>query len=458
MTADRSDASQHFQQETASSGLLLDAHTLDDLEIFGNNANGPSVFKLCNFTRTEGGKEVLKRRMRTPWSEAEKIRQTQRSLTFIMQRRTAFKKMPSYIIDHVEQYGREVLLMVTQLNSVEFVLGALSLKINNERHFRFIRRGVEFGTGFIRALRDLVDDPELASPEGELAGLIEEVQALLATPRIASIPNKEIGGSSMFKVLRIDQVFRMHEKVAIARLIQLTFEIDALVSMADAMHKHGLTLPRIEEGELRVNAEGLYHPFVPEPVANPVALDQQQRLLFLTGPNMAGKTTYLRAFATALYLGHLGMGVPATQFSFVPAQRLFSSISLSDDIHGGISYFRAEALRVKAVAEAIAAGYRVVAIMDEPFKGTNVKDALDASLAIMERFATKNDCLFMFSSHLIELGERLSVAEKISSHNFEADESEGRLSFDYTLRPGVSSQRLGVRVLREEGVFDLLDE
>jgi len=180
-------------------------------------------------------------------------------------------------------------------------------------------------------------------------------------------------------------------------------------------------------------------------------------VLFLTGPNMAGKTTYLRAFAAALYLAHLGMGVPATRFRFVPAQRLFTSISLADDLRDGVSYFRAEALRIKAVARGIADGYRVVALMDEPFKGTNVKDALDASLAVLERFATREDCLFMFSSHLIELRGRLNAAEFVDCRNFEADESEGRLRFDYRLQPGVSGQRLGMRVLHEEGIFELLD-
>ena len=131
--------------------------------------------------------------------------------------------------------------------------------------------------------------------------------------------------------------------------------------------------------------------------------------------------------------------------------------SLHDDLRNGVSYFRAEALRVKAIAQAIAEGYRVVAILDEPFKGTNVKDALDASLAILERFAARRDCLFMFSSHLIELSERLSSTGQIDCRYFEAEEGEGRLRFDYLLRPGVSSQRLGMRVLREEGVFELLD-
>jgi DNA mismatch repair ATPase MutS len=172
---------------------------------------------------------------------------------------------------------------------------------------------------------------------------------------------------------------------------------------------------------------------------------------------MAGKTTYLRAVAIALYLAHLGMGVPAKRFGFVPVQRLYSSISLNDDIHAGISYFRAEALRIRAIAESISQGHSVVAVMDEPFKGTNVKDAFDASLAVLERLATKEDCLFLFSSHLIELDDQLEETRQISRSHFIAEVDCGKLKFDYQLRPGVSDQRLGVRVLEEEGVFDLLD-
>jgi DNA mismatch repair ATPase MutS len=75
----------------------------------------------------------------------------------------------------------------------------------------------------------------------------------------------------------------------------------------------------------------------------------------------------------------------------------------------------------------------------------------------MERLATREDCLFMFSSHLIELSEQLSASGQIDCRYFDAEEGEERLRFDYLLRQGVSNQRLGMRVLREEGIFELLD-
>jgi hypothetical protein len=397
--------------------------------------------------------------MENPFCDGEQIRATQEAITYISEQRDVFIPLTSlaYTVGRVSHYAHDVLPFVTNENSLEFGLASFELWMNHDRQYHRIVRGVQFACVLVRSLRELVAQSALQAPPGELGPLVEEIRSLLKRERLARIPDNEIGGW-LFRILRLDQVFRLHEKDSIDRLLSLVYEIDALIALADVTRENDFILPEIEQGPLRVNAEDIFHPLLQDPVANPAKLDQAKRLLFLTGPNMAGKTTYLRSFATALYFAHLGMGVPASSFSFVPAERLFSSISLSDDLQSGISYFRAEALRVKTVAQAVADGYRVVALMDEPFKGTNVKDALDASRAMIERFSTKRDCLFMFSSHLIELSEHLDGFEQIACRNFEAEESDGRLRFEYQLRPGVSGQRLGMRVLREEGIFDLLDE
>jgi DNA mismatch repair protein MutS len=437
--------------------LVLDAHTLKDLEIFETDGDAKSLYAFCNFTRTEGGAKLLRKRMERPWCEGERIRITQQSIAFICENRDIFTTLPAYIVQSVESYQREVLLSVTDTNPVAFVLQGFNVYFNHDRHYRSMVRGVQYTCSVIRSLRLFMAHKELELAVGELVPLLVELQELLSSPWIREVPEEQVAGSSPFKVFRLDQLFRQHNKSVILRILQIVYEMDALVSMADATINHGFTLPVVLEGELRIEASELIHPYLKKPVANAVELNQQQRLLFLTGPNMAGKTTYLRAVAIALYLGHLGMGVPAKSFGFVPVERLYSSISLNDDLHAGISYFRAEALRIKAVAESIAEGRSVVAVMDEPFKGTNVKDAYDASLAVLNRFANKEGCLFLFSSHLIELDEQLEEAHFITRSHFVADVEGGKLSFDYLLRPGVSDQRLGVRVLEEEGVFALLD-
>ncbi len=446
----------HREQDDALS-LLLDDDTLKDLEVLTTEGAAKSLFDLCNFTRTRGGSQLLKQRLCKPWSDPSRIAESQAALKFITQHRAAFDKLPSYITTSVEKYQRETIMLVTQANSLEFALGAFALRSQHERHYRAILRDVQVACTVIRELRVFVAQTELASVAGELAPLLAEMRELLNREWISRIPERQLDNVWFWTTLRIDQILRLHEKNTVLRLLQLVYEIDALVSMADATRHLRLTYPSLLDGPVRVHAEGLTHPQIDNAVGNPVALDQDSRVLFLTGPNMAGKTTYLRAFATALYLAHLGMGVPASSFSFVPIQRLFSSIELSDDLHAGISYFRAEALRMKAIAAAIAEGHRVVAVMDEPFKGTNVRDAFDVSLEVLKRIAVKSDCLFMFSSHLIELEEHFDARHQISNFHFEAQENQGTLAFDFLLRPGVSAQRLGVRVLQEEGVFQLLD-
>lgn len=446
---------------TESDLLELDQHTLKDLEVFESEVGGVSLFQFCNLTSTKGGENVLRRRMERPWANPARIRATQKSLAFIIAEREAFKKLPSdFVINSVDSYAHDALPVVINDNLIEFTFGAFALRVNHEIHYFSILRGVMMTCKLIHTLRRFVDQPELASAAGELAPHLEEMRTLLSQPRLSQIP-EEIRGLTLWKnwkILRLDHFFRVHEAGTLSRLLGLVYEIDALRAMADTTSKHGFTFPHTQEGAPCIQAEGLVHPYLQNAVSNPVALDQERRGLFLTGPNMAGKTTYLRAFATALYLAHLGMGVPASRYRFVPVERFISSISLSDSLHSGVSYFRAEALRVKEIAQAVMEGYRVVAIMDEPFKGTNVKDTFEASLAILERFSSRDNFLFMFSSHQIELADKLSdLGCPIDRRYFAAIETEDRLRFDYRLRSGVSKQRIGMRVLCEEGVFEILD-
>jgi len=439
--------------------LVLDATSREDLLLFNDDPDAPSLFNFCNYCDTEGGEAVLRQRMRAPSCDVDQIRATQQAIRFILEQRKIFATLPSgYLSGNVDQYSREPIPVVTQTSRLEFGAAAFSIWANEDRFYIRITKGVGLACRFVRALRNFFHELSDVSQTvgGEAAPLIKEIGELLSHEAFDQIADEETA-RRFWTTLRLDQVFRMHAKAALTRLLDIVYELDALVSLAVATDKHNLHLPCVESGPTQLFAKDLVHPFVPNAVANPAELHQQKRLLFLTGPNMAGKTTYLRAIATGLYFAHLGMGVPASEFRFTPAEQLLTSISLNDDIHDGISYFRAEALRVKAVAQAVAAGDRVVAIMDEPFKGTNVRDAFDASLAILQRLADKPQCLFIVSSHLIELSDQLGDHPHISYHYFEAQEQANRLQFDYALHDGVSSQRLGMRVLEEEGIFNLLD-
>lgn len=439
--------------------LLMDAQTLKDLEVFDSSSGGTTLFDLCNHTRSRSGGAALRARMLKPFSNPARIRSVQRSLGLLTEHRRLFDDLPGYVITHsVERYMQLTLPPLLGDNFLDFGVQVINIVFTDTRRYDAITQGVGVTTNLIKSLHEIVMAPELLGVRDcELADMLEEIRSLLGQLQLTGTSGNRVWESSAWNILRDDQIYRYHEKYAVARLLQLTFELDALLSLADTTHRLGFVMPEIAEGPLAVSAEALTHPLVPDAVANPFHLDQKHRLLFLTGPNMAGKTTYLRSVAVAYYFAHLGMGVSARSFRFVPAQVLFSSISLSDDLHHGVSFFQAEGLRVKAIAQALAQGLEVFALMDEPFKGTNVKDALDASRAVMERFAATRNSLFMFSSHLIELSDYLGSLEQVICRYFEAREDTGTLEFGYVLHSGVSSQRLGMRVLQEQGIFELLD-
>lgn len=438
--------------------LAIDDHTLKDLEVFQSEGNGKSLFDLFNFVMTQGGHQILRQRMEKPSADAASIRATQESIVFIREHRALFGELSFWIASRVERYLKDPLMFVTQKNRLSFAVGATTLKMFESHHLYRIARGVQFSCLFVQSLRRFLQLMHDNAVTGELAVLCEDMQRIVSDPAFNDVPHGELGGWRYWRTLRLDQTFRIYSRELLQTLLHISYEIDALFSLAEATSHYGYTMPTVLDGATRLEGEGLVHPQVIKAVPNDVSMDQDSRLLFLTGPNMAGKTTYLRSVATALYLGHLGMGVPARRFSFTPLDQLFSSIAISDNVHTGTSYFLAEVLRIKAVASAISEGLKVVAIMDEPFKGTNVKDSVEASLAIIERLEHKNNCLFLFSSHLIELVGMFSASNRILKHHFEAEESEGKLRFDYSLKDGVSSQRLGMRVLTEEGVFELLDQ
>jgi hypothetical protein len=438
--------------------MIMDAQTYRDLEIFEAEGGGQSVFDLCNVTRTDGGARALRARMKKPFANPARIRAVQDSLASILEHRLAFERLPSDVVTNaVEKYLHGSLPLVTSDNPFELFVGSLEIRFGEVRPWTRIMRGVQATTAMIRSLRRLLGSVEMRAARGDVGALIEEIRVLIASPAFRIVPDAERWDMPSWTIIRIDRVLRHTERKAVERLLHLLFEVDALVAMAEISQRMKYVMPEIVDGPLEVEAADVSHPFITDAVANPIELDQSRRMLFLTGPNMAGKTTYLRACGIALYLAHLGMGVPARSFRFAPCQRLFSSITVHDNVRSGVSFFRAEALRVKTIAQAVTDGYHVVALMDEPFKGTNVKDALDASRAILERFAAKGGSLFLVSSHLIELGEQMIATGQVDCRHFEAGEQEGRLRFEYMLRPGVSTQRLGMRVLREEGIFELLD-
>ena len=437
--------------------MHVDEQTIRDLEIFEATGGEASLFDLLNRCRTAGGADALRARFRRPLSRAAEVQSVQDSLRHIGEHRPAFDHLPeSAQLTALEVYLHSNLPVLTRTTGLDGLVEALTVRFGDRKVFRQTLSGVARTAATLRGLARFAARPELQAAPGELAGRLAELRTLLCRPAIVAAAREEPVEAAWWRALRLDRQLRREERPTLERLMRLVFELDALVSMADATREYGYVLPDVHDGPTEVRGDAVYHPFLATPVANPVDVAQPRRLLFVTGPNMAGKTTYLKACGTAVYLAHLGMGVPARAFRFSPCDALFSAITLADNVREGVSFFRAEALRVKRLARALADGQRVFGMLDEPFKGTNVKDAVDASRAVFAALAEADDSVFLVSSHLTEVAESLEPLSSVQCARFEAREQDGRLQYDFRLRPGISKQRLGVRVLEEEGVFELL--
>lgn len=441
------------QPKAADDHLVIDEHTWKDLEVFQARGAGRTIHDLLYRTKTAGGAKVLHRRMMRPSSSAHRIREVQESVRYIIAHRSSFDCLPSEVVAHgVSGYLDGGLPVVASMNPLVALVEAITIRLE-WRFYMLITQGVLRTAKLIRGLRHVLDPSRFPSPvPGELGVLIGEMRDLVSRNAFEGMPVVESWDLPMRTIFTLDRGFRKQEEETLRRLLSLANQVDALVAMADATAALGMVIPEVVEGPAEVEAAELVNLFVAQPVPVSIHLDRQRSMLFLTGPNMAGKSTLLRSLGSALYLAHLGMGVPAARFRFTPCESLVTALNISDDIHGGVSFFRAEAIRMKAIVESMNAGRRVVALIDEPFKGTNVKDAMEASWLVLESFASATDCLFGVSSHLIELGDALLATDRVVCARFEAVERDYGLDFDYTLRAGVSTQRLGMRVLEQEGL------
>ena len=314
-----------------------------------------------------------------------------------------------------------------------------------------------------RFLEAVEASPELTLPDW-LAAYRNECAHVLAHPEVQTFL-KDGGRDSSFSFWRIylyDAEFRRGHRAALERLLEICHELDALRSLGRVVEREGLVFPSFVDEETAgagpwVSARALVHPLVEDAVANEVSLGRGPRFLFVTGPNMAGKTTFMKALGVAVYLAHVGMGVSAREMELRALDGICSSLNVEDNLAQGYSFYFAEVRRVKTVGELLQRGLRLLVLFDELFKGTNVRDALDGSRMVVEGFRSWPESAFVLSSHLLELAEEVEADSALSFRCFESEVVDGRPHFSYRMRDGVSRDRLGMLILENEGVPRLLE-
>jgi len=157
-----------------------------------------------------------------------------------------------------------------------------------------------------------------------------------------------------------------------------------------------------------------------------------------------------------MYLAHMGFPVAAREMEFSVLDGIYTTINLSDNLSIGASHFYAEVLRIKKIAKELSAGKNIFVIFDELFRGTNVKDAYEATIAITTAFAKKRNSVFVISTHIIEAGEVLKEHANISFKYLPTRMKGTTPEYTYTLESGITDDRHGMIIINNEGILELL--
>jgi DNA mismatch repair protein MutS len=185
-------------------------------------------------------------------------------------------------------------------------------------------------------------------------------------------------------------------------------------------------------------------------IGNDCNLASEQRLWLITGPNMAGKSTYLRQNALIAILAQIGSYVPAKAARIGIVDRLFSRVGAADDLARGRSTFMVEMVETAAILNL--AGNRALVILDEIGRGTATFDGLSIAWACLEHLHEVNACRALFATHYHELTSLAARLPALRSHTMKVMEWQGEVKFLHEIGPGAADRSYGIHVAKLAGL------
>lgn len=239
------------------------------------------------------------------------------------------------------------------------------------------------------------------------------------------------------------------------RWLDAWHELEALNSLANFAYLNPhYEFPVLSSDVYRFEAHSLGHPLLkPEiKVCNDFELDQDRRIVILTGSNMAGKSTFLRTIGVNLCLAYAGAPVNADRMD-ASLFRIFTCIKVSDSVQDGLSYFYAEVKRLQALLAAAKATdpLPLLFLIDEIFRGTNSRERLIGSRSYIRAMA-ESSAIGLVATHDLELIKLADEIKGVVNFHFREEVDEGRMVFDYHLRTGPCPTTNALTIMRLEGL------
>ena len=436
--------------------MEIDKTTLNDLAVF-NTEEEFSIFNYIDQTLTSNGKEQLRRIIRTPLNSIEDINGIQQTLQLILEKQSLWpRQISNGSIMVVEKFYDANIDPIPNTTSA---FAAYSYKLLHGPDFALVKYSVTHCFDLIKGMQQLVKEFLTNDCPTPLKKLLEEIKKITAHEALRSIAN--INKSSdlpLPQALQLGHFILYKFKMNVLSLLQMHAQLDAWYGMAMAVKKHGLVFPSFAiSNQPFIEVSGLYHPLLSDATAYYVTMNRDTNFLFLTGANMAGKSTFIKSVGISVFLAHLGMAVPAKKMELSLFDGMLSNINVIDNISKGESYFFNEVQRIKSTIQKVNDGRKWLILIDELFKGTNVQDAMKCSSAVIEGLLKIKNSLFILSTHLYEIADALKVYPNINFNYFETTVENDQLIFNYQLKKGISNDRFGYLILKKEGVVKMLE-
>lgn len=279
------------------------------------------------------------------------------------------------------------------------------------------------------------------------------------TPELKEFEDKVLSAReralSREKYLYESLIDRLNENLSDLQLTAFGLaELDVLVSFAERAESLNLIKPELASEpciEIRGGRHLVVEQVIDTPfVANDLIMNDQHKLLVITGPNMGGKSTYMRQAALITILAHIGSFVPADSLRIGPIDRIFTRIGASDDIAGGRSTFMVEMTETATILNN--ATECSLVLMDEIGRGTSTFDGLSLAWAAAHHMGEKAQAFTLFATHYFELTALADEVSACENAHLDATEHKGQLIFLHAVKAGPANQSYGLQVASLAGV------
>ncbi|BFM49469.1 DNA mismatch repair protein MutS [Marinomonas sp. THO17] len=279
------------------------------------------------------------------------------------------------------------------------------------------------------------------------------------TPELKSFEDKALSAKSKAlareKELYEDLLDQLNAKLGeLQTSSQAIAQLDVLNNFAERADQLNLTQPELHQGrgiDIKAGRHPVVESVISEPfVPNDLSLNDERSLLMITGPNMGGKSTYMRQIALISLLAHTGCFVPAESAKIAILDRIFTRMGSSDDLAGGRSTFMVEMTETANILNN--ATEKSLVLMDEVGRGTSTFDGLSLAWAAVEHLAQELKCYVLFATHYFELTGLAEQLTNAANVHLTATEYEDEIVFLHKVHDGPASQSYGLQVAQLAGV------